>query len=492
MTKKEMKLARARARARQKRNRRRKYGSISPISVVGTVVVCVIAALLLNRGVAAGKKHEVAITLKAEDVSIIQGETRPVFKAKAVCEGNTDKVLEKESGYTIQNLLDELNRGIGYTLECDADGSKEGTYSIKPVLTSEITTPLYGDWFGKVKIETEDAAFQVKNKYGEWENDKFKLWKGGYVTEDFITYRGKTYYFDKKGEKVSGWKEIDGSRYCFNKKGVMKTGWLEERKEKFYLDETGRMCIGWTKIDEEKYYFDPEGRMLTGNQKIGGRKCVFAEDGKLKSEEGAVDPNKPMVALTFDDGPGARTEELLDVLDRHGARATFFMQGVNVERYGDAVKKMTDIGCEIGNHSYDHPYLTKLDEKGIREQIGKTDALLAEKGGQRSTVMRPPFGAINEDVKKYVGKPLILWSIDTLDWKTRNAKATIDTVMKNVSDGDIILMHDIHKESIDAAIELIPKLIDKGYQLVTVSEMAEARNISMKNGGKYGKFGKIE
>lgn len=492
MTKKEMKLARAGARARKKRNRRRKYGSISPVSVVGTVLICVIAALLLNRGAAAGKKHEVTITLKAKGASIVQGETKPVFKADAVCEGNTDKVLDKESGYTIKNLLDELNRGIGYTLECDADGSREGSYPIKPVLTSEITTPLYGDWFGKVKIDVQNATFEVKNKYGEWDGKKFKRWDGSYVKKDFITYKGKTYYLGKNGEKVNGWQEIDGDRYRFSKKGVMNFGWFEEKEAKYYLDETGRMTVGWLKLDEDKYYFDPEGKMLTGEQKIGGRKCVFAKDGKLESEEGAVDPNKPMVALTFDDGPGPRTEELLDALEKHGARATFFMQGINAARYGDAVRKMVEIGCELGNHSYDHPDLSRMDADGIKKQIGKTDTILAEAAGQRATLMRPPFGAISGELKKNAGKPLILWSIDTLDWKTRDAQATIHTVMDHVSDGDIILMHDIHTQSVDAALKLIPKLQEAGYQLVTVTELAEARGIVMENGGKYGKFVKVQ
>lgn len=495
MTKREMRDARARARARKKRNKK-KYGSISPISVVGMVLVCLAVSLLLNKAVAAGRSHETVITLKAEGASVIQGETSPVFQAEAVCEEATEKilkkVLEKETGYTIQNLLDELNRGIGYVLECEGDGSKEGEYPIRPVLTSEITTPLYGEWFGKVKIETREAIFQVKNPLGEWKDGKFSLWEGGYLKEDFVTYKGKSYYLNEKGEKVTGWKEINGDRYKFSKKGVMKTGWLDEKDSRYYLDEQGRMCLGWLKLDDEKYYFDAEGKMLTGKQKIGGRKCVFAEDGRLESEENSIDPNKPMVALTFDDGPGPRTEELLDKLDEYGSRATFFMQGMNAQRYKDTVKKMAEIGCELGNHSYNHPYLTKLDAKGIQEQIGKTNSILADASGQRATVMRPPFGAINEEVKANAGMPLILWSIDTLDWKTRNTQSTIDCVMQEVSDGDIILMHDIHTESIDAALALIPKLIDEGYQLVTVSELADARNITMQNGGKYGKFVKVQ
>ena len=210
--------------------------------------------------------------------------------------------------------MDELNRGIGFTLECDGDGSTEGKFPIKAELTSEITTPLYAEWFGKVKVDVEDGVFEVKNQYGEWDDSRFKRWDGTYVANDFITYHGRTYYFGEDGKKVIGWQEIASARYYFDKKGVMQTGWYEEDGAKYYFDDTGMMTVGWLTLDDNKYYFDQEGKMLTGEQKIGVRKCVFSEDGVLESEEGGVDPNAPMVALTFDDGPGPRTAELLDVL----------------------------------------------------------------------------------------------------------------------------------------------------------------------------------
>ena len=103
-------------------------------------------------------------------------------------------------------------------------------------------------------------------------------------------------------------------------------------------------------------------------------------------------------------------------------------------------------------------------------------------------LLRPPYGSINQTVRDAVGKPMILWSIDTLDWKTLNSQSTIDTVMKNVKDGDIILMHDIHSPTVEAAIKLIPKLQKKGYQLVTVSELAYFKGKQLKNGWSYGSF----
>ena len=269
----------------------------------------------------------------------------------------------------------------------------------------------------------------------------------------------------------------------------MKTGWLEHENAKYYLEADGRMAVGWKDMEDKKYYFDQEGKMASGTVYLGMTKCTFSEDGVLEAmEESKIDPGKPMVALTFDDGPGKRTGELLEVIAQYHAHATFFMQGKNIPSYQDVVKRMKEIGCELGSHSFDHPNLSKLDEAGIRSQLDQTNQNLINAAGQAATVLRPPYGAIGSTLRAAAGMPLILWNIDTLDWKTRNAQATIDTVMQQVKDGDIILMHDIHSESVDAAIELIPKLIAEGYQLVTVSEMAAAKGVTMQNGEKYTNF----
>ena len=491
MKKSEMNNARARVRARKKRDKKRRR-RISRISILVFVALCFLISFLLNRSSAQEKKLDTIVTLKVDDVEIIQGEEKPVFTAEAVCEGNTEKVLEENTGYTAGNLVDELNRGIGYTLECAEDGSREGTYAIKAELTSEILTPMYNEWFGKIQVVVENGAFTVKNKYGEWDNGKFKLWEGGYAENQFITYQDKTYYLDSSGKKASGWQEIEGSKYYFSKKGVMKTGWMESGEDTYYFDENGAMYVGWLKDDGEKYYFDEEGKMVTGEMKKGVATYTFANDGHLEKAEGVADPDKPMVALTFDDGPGPYTADLLEMLEKNGARATFFMLGQNATIYQDTVKKMADIGCELGSHSYDHPDLTTLKADEIKNQMTRTNQAIANAAGQNATLMRPPYGSISSKVRENVGLPMILWSIDTLDWKTRDAKKTIEAVMDNVQDGDIILMHDIHKETVEAAEKLIPKLQKAGYQLVTVSELAEARGITLENGEKYGRFRKAE
>ena len=124
----------------------------------------------------------------------------------------------------------------------------------------------------------------------------------------------------------------------------------------------------------------------------------------------------------------------------------------------------------------------------IQSEISSTNAQIRALTGHNATLVRPPYGAYNSNVQINAGAPLILWSIDTLDWKTRNAKNTINVVMNEVKDGSIILMHDIHSPSVDAAEVLIPKLIASGYQLVTVSELAKYRSVAMYSGGVYNAF----
>lgn len=188
-----------------------------------------------------------------------------------------------------------------------------------------------------------------------------------------------------------------------------------------------------------------------------------------------IDPNKPMIALTFDDGPAVGTARILDALEANGQAATFFVVGSNARIYQETLARADELGCEIGNHTYNHPNLTRCTVSEIQSEINSTNDYIRSATGHNATVMRPPYGANNETVRQTVGLPLILWSIDTRDWETRNTQSTINNVLNNVRDGDIILMHDIHASTVDAAVYLIPELVSRGYQLVTVSELAEYR-----------------
>ena len=474
-----------------KNRRKRKKRNQILILAACLVLACLVLTGILKLAGVIGVKTEV--TLKADKIEIQQNSQDPVnltATATSEDEKKAAKVwLDKKKGYSVADFINELRAGKNYEISTDAKTDTEGKYKITIKMNSDIQKKLENEWKHKVRLTVENGTFVVTNPTGTWDGDKFKKYDGTYVMNDFVVSKGKTYYFDADGNKVTGKQVINNATYFFNKDGIMQTGWKKTDDGTYYLSENGAAVIGWQTIEDADYYFDNNGIMATGEVQVGLVKCTFSKKGKLKSKGDVnIDASKPMVALTFDDGPGERTGELLDQLEKYNAHATFFMQGKNIPGKEDFVKKMKEIGCELGNHSYDHPQLTKLSADKIANQIGTTNDLIQQAAGSTATVMRPPYGAINDTVRSSVGLPMILWSIDTLDWKTRNAQSSIDTVMNDVQDGDVILMHDIHTESIDAALVLIPKLEEAGYQLVTVSEMAKAKGVALQNGEKYVDF----
>ena len=259
---------------------------------------------------------------------------------------------------------------------------------------------------------------------------------------------------------------------------VMNPGWHDNDYGRWYQNPDGTFYAdGFQEIDGVQYSFDSDGYLETGWIYRGANEYYFNEDGSYNP-----DKKRPMLALTFDDGPGQYTMELLDCLEEYHAHATFFMLGQLVGIYQDEVRKMVEIGCELGNHSYDHSDMLTLSLDNVAQQFSSTDDNLIAACGQASTVARAPYGNGNEDIYTTVGKPFMLWSLDTMDWSLLNADADYDSVMNSdLSDGTIILMHDIHQPSVEAALRLIPALTEAGYRLVTIHEMAEAHNVDLQN-----------
>lgn len=200
-----------------------------------------------------------------------------------------------------------------------------------------------------------------------------------------------------------------------------------------------------------------------------------------------IDPTKPMVALTFDDGPGGEsTIRILDALKKYNAHATFFVVGSNIDKYADIIKREAAEGSEVGNHTNSHAQLTKLDTDGILSEVNGVKEKVMQLTGQSVVPIRPPYGAVDDNVMAAISDPVILWSIDTLDWKTRDAQSTIQNIQSSVYDGAIILMHDIYSTTADAAVNIIDWLHSQGYQMVTVSELGYYRRGGLKTGVRYG------
>lgn len=199
-----------------------------------------------------------------------------------------------------------------------------------------------------------------------------------------------------------------------------------------------------------------------------------------------IDKSKKMISLTFDDGPNYNTSKIIDVLNKYDIKATFFVLGSRAINNKDILKKMADSGMEIGNHTYNHLLLTKYDENKIRSEIEDTSEVIYSATKKRPKLLRPSYGSVNNKIKKVANMPIIIWDIDTLDWKYHNSKRITSRVVNKVRDGDIILMHDIYSASLNALSNIIPILQDNGYEFVTIDELFYYKGISLENGKVYG------
>ena len=268
------------------------------------------------------------------------------------------------------------------------------------------------------------------------------------------------------------------------KAAQLTTGWHDDENGKWYQNADGTYFAGgMQEIDGSTYYFDDNGYIKTGWVEVGFDDYYFNDDGTYDPSQ-----HKTRIAFTFDDGPGEYTDELLDCLEENNAHATFFMLGQNVGSWESTVQRMADIGCEIGSHSWDHPNLYDLSMDSVAKEFSDTDAALEKACGQKASVARAPYGNWSDDIISTVGKPFFTWSLDSMDWSYLDVNKDYDAVMNgDLTDGSIILMHDIHEPSVQAAIKMIPELVQKGYKLMTVSELAAAKGVTLQ-GANYSDF----
>ena len=197
----------------------------------------------------------------------------------------------------------------------------------------------------------------------------------------------------------------------------------------------------------------------------------------LPETQRVVDPTRPMLALTFDDGPHAvYTDQILDILEKNGAVATFFEVARNLPKAPDAVRRAVDLGCEIGSHSYRHANLGKMDQAAQQADQAAADAIFQEVLGTTPTLLRPPYGSMNKTLKTTCGRSIVTWSIDTEDWLSKDADKVVASVQNAGNlDGQVILLHSIYGSTVEATEFLVPWLLEQGYQLVTISELIQLR-----------------
>lgn len=279
---------------------------------------------------------------------------------------------------------------------------------------------------------------------------------------------------------------------------ALTTGWLKNRG--FYFEEAGlsvRLSEG--RVATVPYeaiigYLKPS--FVTSEQSALYQQKRAALNGSVQTE--SEPQQKPdmsetkKIALTFDDGPHkTRTLAVLDILKKYNVKATFFVLGSSVPGLETVLQREIAEGHEIGNHSWSHPDLTKVTAQQAREEFQKTQEVIFKAVNQYPKFMRPPYGVMNHAASEAIQSSYIMWNVDTLDWQTKDADAIAKEVFKNVKGGAIILMHDIHQSSVDSLEKFIPKLLEKGYEFVTVSELYDNQpflpNYSYYSHSDYGK-----
>ena len=259
---------------------------------------------------------------------------------------------------------------------------------------------------------------------------------------------------------------------------VLNPGWHEDRYGRWYQNpDRTYFSNGFEEIDGVQYYFDEEGYIRTGWVTIGKKDYYFNQDGSYNR-----DRKRSLLALTFNGGPSAYTDSILDILEENEAHATFFVKGQNVEGCENTLQRMTELGCEIGSNSWDDLQLNLITMEEVISKFEDTDEALEKACGRKAEIARAPYAMANETIYETVGKPFFTWSLDVEDGDKMDASSEYDAVMEaELSDGTIILMHDIYAPTVQAVEQIIPELVEKGYKLVTLSEMAEAKEVELQN-----------
>lgn len=326
---------------------------------------------------------------------------------------------------------------------------------------------------------------------------------------DYETYRLKDYYcYDYgNGHTLFVDKEFKEPRLkAFSDKGkriisdylryTMKAAGRQEAYTGEFMEETYYTNI---KTDDFKYHFNKDSFVCQFDkydtmveiplkyiaQELGLDLGIPNED---YVKPVYIDPNRPAVALTFDDGPSINSEntnKILDELYKYDATATFYVVGRSLnETTAPVIEKGLKLGNQYGSHSQTHANLVKLKEEQMTQEVMGVSDFFEEHFDYKVTTYRPPYGSYNETVDRVVPLPAVLWDVDSSDWESRNSNAILSNVITNTKDSSVVLLHDIHEPSMKAVVEgkMVKTLIDKGYQLVTVDELAKLKGVELVQG----------
>ena len=302
--------------------------------------------------------------------------------------------------------------------------------------------------FGKVYLTEDGKLFTLDQLFSDTGKAK-----------DLLLKELTSFLQDKKLEKekidqlVKGFSDQDLSAWNFDYKDSQIILYPSQAVEN--VDEIALPVSSFFEVIQSSYLLDKDAELY---------KAYYEKK------------NRKVVALTFDDGPNpATTNQALDTLSKYGIKATFFVLGKNVSGNEEILKRMKADGHVIGNHSWSHPVLSKLSLDEAKKQITDTEDALTKVLSSSSKLMRPPYGAITDDIRNGLDLSFIMWDVDSLDWKNKNEASILTEIQREVKNGSIILMHDIHAETVNALPKVIDYLKGQGYDFVTIPDLLDTR-----------------
>ena len=435
--------------------------SLIALVAIFSVSICVLGAMIGYKVYTKQSFEQKIESLKKEkDDQLSEGNQKEHFR-KGQAEVivfyplQGEQVISSVKGIMTQDIKDNLedkeNLVFYYTEKQDSTLKGIVNRSVmKQVydLTSSKVEEIEKTSLAKVHLTEDGKSFTLDKLFSDASKAKEKL-----IKELTSFLQDKKLEQDKIDQIVKGLSDQDLSAWNFDYKDSQIILYPSQAVEN--LDEIALPVSSFFELIQSSYLLDKDAELY---------KAYFEKK------------NRKVVALTFDDGPNpTTTNQALDTLSKYGIKATFFVLGKNVSGNEGILKRMKADGHVIGNHSWSHPVLSKLSLDDAKKQITDTEAALTKVLGSSSKLMRPPYGAITDDIRNSLDLSFIMWDVDSLDWKSKNEASILTEIQREVKNGSIILMHDIHAETVNALPKVIDYLKGQGYDFVTIPDLLDSR-----------------
>ena len=435
--------------------------SLIALVAIFSVSICVLGAMIGYKVYTKQSFEQKIESLKKEkDDQLSEGNQKEHFR-KGQAEVivfyplQGEQVISSIKGIMTQDIKDNLedkeNLVFYYTEKQDSTLKGIVNRSVmKQVydLSSSKVEEIEKTSLAKVHLTEDGKSFTLDKLFSDASKAKEKL-----IKELTSFLQDKKLEQDKIDQIVKGLSDQDLSAWNFDYKDSQIILYPSQAVEN--LDEIALPVSSFFEVVQSSYLLDKDAELY---------KAYYEKK------------NRKVVALTFDDGPNpATTNQALDTLSKYGIKATFFVLGKNVSGNEEILKRMKADGHVIGNHSWSHPVLSKLSLDEAKKQITDTEAALTKVLGSSSKLMRPPYGAITDDIRNSLDLSFIMWDVDSLDWKSKNEASILTEIQREVKNGSIILMHDIHAETVNALPKVIDYLKGQGYDFVTIPDLLDSR-----------------